>query len=433
MKNDRPRAIIVNSVRSMFQPPFANRICRELDRRLAAAVEICNFQFAIWDWEEGDESLLFYRPFVYHSFMQVKLLDLTHQYLNIRREVRKAIDEVCDSQHFILGPVVERFEKNLAEYCNTKHAIGVSSGTDALLCALMAIDIKAGDEVICPSFTFFATGGSIARLGAKPIFVDIEPDTFNIDPKQIGAKITAKTKPIMPVHLFGQMANMEAINDVAKAKGIAVIEDAAQSIGAKRNGQVCCHSLAGCLSFFPSKNLGGFGDSGAICTDDDEFAAKVKVLRVHGTERQYYHKVIGGNFRIDALQAAVLDVKLKHLNTWHEARRHNAALYDSLFARSKVKTPKIDPTNYSIYNQYVIRVPNREAVREHLLKSGVGCAVYYPLPLHQQECFIKMGAGGEPLPESEKASREVLALPIYPELREEEIKYVAKTVLEAVK
>jgi len=365
--------------------------------------------------------------------MQVKLLDLTHQYLNIRREVRKVIDEVCDSQHFILGPTVERFEKNLAEYCNTKHAIGVSSGTDALICALMAIDIKPGDEVICPSFTFFATGGSIARLGAKPVFVDIEPDTFNIDPKQIPAKITAKTKAIMPVHLFGQMANMEAINDIAKSKGIPVIEDAAQSIGARRNGKVCCHSLGGCLSFFPSKNLGGFGDSGAICTDNDEFAAKVKLLRVHGTERQYYHKVIGGNFRIDALQAAVLDVKLKHLNTWHEARRHNAALYDSLFAKSKVKTPKIDPANYSIYNQYVIRVPNRDAVKEHLLKSGVGCAVYYPLPLHQQECFINMAAGGGSLPESEKASHEVLALPIYPELREEEIKYVAKTVLEAVK
>jgi dTDP-4-amino-4,6-dideoxygalactose transaminase len=364
--------------------------------------------------------------------MQVKLLDLTHQYLNIRREVRKAIDEVCDSQHFILGPVVERFEKDLAEYCNTKHAIAVSSGTDALLCALMAIDIKAGDEVICPSFTFFATGGSIARLGAKPIFVDIEPDTFNIDPRQIAGKITAKTRAIMPVHLFGQMANMEAINDVAKSKGIAVIEDAAQSIGAKRNGQVCCHSLAGCLSFFPSKNLGGFGDSGAICTDNDEFAAKVKVLRVHGTERQYYHKVIGGNFRIDALQAAVLDVKLKHLNAWHEARRHNAALYDSLFAKSKVTTPKIDKHNYSIYNQYVIRVPNRDAVKEHLTQSGVGCAVYYPLPLHQQECFIKLGVGGGSLPESEKASREVLALPIYPELPEAHVRYVAQELLNAL-
>src|SRR6185436_10039465 len=365
--------------------------------------------------------------------MQVKLLDLTHQYLNIRREVRKVIDEVCDSQHFILGPTVERFEKNLAEYCNTKHAIGVSSGTDALLCALMAMDIKAGDEVICPSFTFFATGGSIARLGARPIFVDIDPETFNIDPRQIPAKITAKTRAIMPVHLFGQMANMEAINDIAKGKGIPVIEDAAQSIGAKRNGQVCCHSLAGCLSFFPSKNLGGFGDSGAICTDNDEFAHKVKIMRVHGTERTYYHKVIGGNFRIDALQAAVLDVKLKHLNTWHEARRHNAALYEKLFAGSKVKTPKIEAGNYSIYNQYVIRLPNRDAVKEHLHKAGVGCAVYYPLPLHQQECFINMGAGGASLPESERASREVLALPIYPELREEEIKYVAKTVLAAVK
>src|SRR5436190_36848 len=360
--------------------------------------------------------------------MQVKLLDLTHQYLNLRRDIRKAIDEVCGAQSFILGPTVERFERNLAEYCNTRHAIGVSSGTDALLCALMAIDIRPGDAVICPSFTFFATGGSIARLGAKPIFVDIEPDTFNIDPKQIPSKITAKTKAIMPVHLFGQMANMEAINEIARAKGIPVIEDAAQAIGAKRNGQVCCHSLCGCLSFFPSKNLGGFGDSGAICTDDDEFAAKAKLLRVHGTERQYYHQVVGGNFRIDALQAAVLDVKLKHLNNWHELRRKHAAMYDKLFAKSKVVTPKIDKANWSIYNQYVIRVPNRDAVREHLSKNGVGCAVYYPLPLHQQECFIKMGAGGGSLPESEKASREVLAIPVYPELKEDEIKYVAKTV-----
>lgn len=365
--------------------------------------------------------------------MQVKLLDLTAQYLNIRREIRKAIDDVCDAQSFILGPTVERFEKNLAAYCGTKHTIGMSSGTDALLCVLMAMDLQPGDEVICPSFTFFATAGSISRLGGKPIFVDIDPATFNIDPKLLQARITPRTRAIMPVHLFGQMANMEAINDIAAKHRLPIIEDAAQAIGAKRNGTIACSAgWCGCLSFFPSKNLGGFGDGGALCTNDDTLAAKARVLRVHGTERQYYHRVIGGNFRLDALQAAVLDVKLKYLDSWHEARRHNANLYNSLFAGTKVKTPYIDPSNYSIYNQYVIRVPNRDTVREHLMKASIGCAVYYPLPLHMQECFADLGFKVGDLPESERASHEVLALPIYPELHEEEIRFVAKSVLEAV-
>jgi len=328
---------------------------------------------------------------------------------------------------------VERFEKNLAAYCGAKHAIGVSSGTDALLCALMALGVGSGDEVICPSFTFFATAGSISRLGARPVFVDIDLDTFNIDPAGIKARITDRTKAIMPVHLFGQMADMEAINAVAALNGIPVIEDAAQAIGAKRNGTLACSSgFCGCLSFFPSKNLGGFGDSGAVCTNDDDFAAKVRLLRVHGTERQYYHKVVGGNFRIDALQAAILDVKLTHLNAWHDARRRNAALYNSLFAGSRVKTPTIDTSNYSIYNQYVIRLPNRDALREKLAKAGVGSAVYYPLPLHLQECFADLGMKCGDLPNSERASQEVLALPIYPELREEEIRYVAQQVLAAL-
>lgn len=365
--------------------------------------------------------------------MQVKLLDLTGQYLNLRREIRKAIDDVCDAQAFILGPTVERFEANLAAYCGVKHAIGVSSGTDALLCALMALEIEAGDEVICPSFTFFATAGSIARLGARPVFVDIEAETFNIDAKLIEEKITARTKAIMPVHLFGQLARMEAINAIAAKHGIAVIEDAAQAIGAKRGGKPACSlSLAGCLSFFPSKNLGGFGDSGAICTNDDEFARKCRILRVHGTERQYHHLTVGGNFRIDALQAAVLEVKLKYLDAWHEGRRKNAALYDELFAGSPVKTPKIDAENWSIYNQYVIRVPNRDAVKDVLAKNEVGSAVYYPLPLHLQECFAELGGKAGDLPVSEQASREVLALPVYPELSEEQVRFVAETVLSAV-
>ncbi len=365
--------------------------------------------------------------------MDVKLLDLQSQYLTIRKDIRKAIDDLCDAQAFILGPAVDRFEKNLAAYCDTKHAIGLSSGTDALLCALMALDIKQGDEVICPSFTFFATAGSIARTGATPVFVDIDPKTFNIDPAQVKAKISHRTKAIMPVHLFGQMADMEALHALADPLNIPIIEDAAQAIGAKRNGAKACSSgLCGCLSFFPSKNLGGFGDAGAICTNDDAFAARCRLLRVHGTERQYYHKLVGGNFRIDALQAVVLDVKLQHLESWHEARRANAALYDKLFANSSVTTPFIDAANWSIYNQYVVRVPNRDKVRQHLADKKIGAAVYYPLPLHLQECFAAVGGKPGDLPHSEQACHEVLALPIYPELTEDQIRHVAQSLLEAV-
>ena len=366
--------------------------------------------------------------------MDVKLLDLQAQYLGIRKDIRKAMDDVCDAQAFILGPAVDRFEQNLAAYCDTKHAIGVSSGTDALLCALMALDIKNGDEVICPSFTFFATAGSIARTGATPVFVDIDPNTFNIDPAQVKARITSRTRAIMPVHLFGQMADMEAINALAAAHAIPVLEDAAQAIGAKRNGtKACAAGLAGCLSFFPSKNLGGFGDAGAICTNDDAFAAKCRLLRVHGTERTYYHKLVGGNFRIDALQAVVLDVKLKHLDNWHEARRTNAALYEKLLAGSKITTPRIDSGNWSIYNQYVIRVPDRDRVKQYLADKKVGCAIYYPLPLHLQECFANLGGKAGDLPHSERACHEVLALPVYPELAEDQIRFVAQSLLEAVK
>ena len=344
------------------------------------------------------------------------------------------MDEICDAQAFILGPAVEKFERNLAAYCDTKHAIGMSSGTDALLCALMALDLKPGDEVICPSFTFFATAGSISRAGATPVFADIDPQTFNIDIGSLKSKITPRTKAIMPVHLFGQMADMETIMQIANERRIPVIEDAAQAIGAKRNGKRACSvGLCGALSFFPSKNLGGFGDGGAICTNDDAFANKCKLLRVHGTQRQYYHEMVGGNFRLDSLQAVVLDVKLKHLDAWHDGRRRNGALYDQLFAGSKVKTPVIDPANWGIYNQYCIRVPNRDAVKQHLTDRGVGCAIYYPVPLHLQECFKNLGNKPGDLPHSEQACREVLALPIYPELTEEQIRYVAQEVLAAVK
>src|SRR5512132_4173682 len=257
--------------------------------------------------------------------MNVKLLDLQAQYLPLRNEIRRAIDQVCDEQALILGPAVERFERNLAKYCGTKHAIGVSSGTDALLCSLMAMEIGPGAEGICPAFTFFATAGSIARLGARPVFADIDPATFNIAPEEIKRKLTRNTKAIMPVHLFGQLADMEAINDIAAANGLKVVEDAAQAIGAKRNGTpACAHGFAGCLSFYPTKNLGAFGDGGAICTNDDGFAERCRLLRVHGSgTKTYHHQFIGGMFRLGAIQGAVLDIKLRHLDAWHEGRRRN--------------------------------------------------------------------------------------------------------------
>jgi len=364
--------------------------------------------------------------------MNVKLLDLTAQYLPIRNEIRRAIDEVCDTQALILGPHVEKFEKHLAEYCGTKHAIGVSSGTDALLCAMMALDIGPGDEVICPSFTFFATAGCIARLGATPVFAEIDPRTFNLDPADLPGRITSKTKAILPVHLFGQIANMEAINEIAARHNLPVIEDAAQAIGARRNGKkACAHGLVGCLSFYPTKNLGAFGDAGGICTNDDALADKCRKLRVHGSGHTYYHDYIGGMFRLAAIQAAVLDVKLKYLEGWHEARRRNAAIYNEILAGSNVVTPYIEDGNWSIYNQYVVRVKDRDAVKKKLADAGVGSGIYYPLGLHQQKCFAHFGGKEGDLPVSEQVCKEVLALPIYPELGEDEVRYAAKALRKA--
>jgi dTDP-4-amino-4,6-dideoxygalactose transaminase len=363
--------------------------------------------------------------------MEVKLLDLQAQYLPIRNEIRRAIDQVCDEQALILGPHVEQFEHKLAEYCGTKHAIGVSSGTDALLCSLMAAGIKPGDEVICPAFTFFATAGVISRLCAKPVFCDIEYGSFNIDPASAAKKITPKTRAIIPVHLFGQVAKMEAINDLAAAHKLMVIEDAAQAIGAHRNGKpACSFGLAAGLSFYPTKNLGAFGDAGAICTSDDDFAARCRKLRVHGSGHTYYHEMVGGMFRLAAIQAAVLNVKLKYLNQWHEGRRRNAAMYDKLLAGSKVVTPKIDPGNHSIYNQYVVRVADRERIKAELTKRGIASAIYYPLPLHLQPCFKDLGHKEGDFPQSEQAGREVLALPVYPEMSGEQVRYVAKALVE---
>lgn len=373
--------------------------------------------------------------------MNVPLLDLRQQYAPIREPIRSAIDAVCDSQSLILGKMTEDFEKRLADYCGTKYAVGLSSGTDALLAVFMAMDLKPGDEIICPSFTFFATAGCIHRAGARPVFVDIEPDTFNLDPQRVAEAITPRTRGIVPVHLYGQCADMEAINAIAgdpkHGREIRVIEDAAQAIGATRHGKRACSlSWCGALSFYPTKNLGAFGDAGAVCCDDDELYRLLKLIRIHGSAHTYYHELVGGNFRIDAIQAAVLNVKLDHLEKWHKGRRRNAQIYDELLADSPVVTPHIAPGNTSIYNQYVIRIPrkaaDRDAVKQQLAERGVGSAIYYPLGLHQQQCFAYLGHREGDLPETEKACREVLALPVFPELGEEQVRYVAGQIRDIV-
>jgi dTDP-4-amino-4,6-dideoxygalactose transaminase len=362
--------------------------------------------------------------------MEVPLLDLRQQYAgSLKEEIRSAIDRVCDAQALILGPHVEGFEKNLAAYCGTKHAIGVSSGTDALLASLMALDIKAGDEVIVPAFTFFATAGCVARVGATPVFVDIDPKTFNIDVSQVKAAITEKTKAIIPVDLFGQVADIEAINEIACAHGLYTIEDAAQAIGAKRNGRPACSQAAmGCLSFYPTKNLGAFGDAGAVCTNSDELATKLRKIRVHGSGHTYFHETVGGMFRLAAIQAAVLDVKLKYLDGWHDARRRHAAIYDRVLAGTSVVTPPIAACNQSIYNQYVVRVQNRDAIKAKLAEKKIGSAVYYPLGLHLQDCFKYLAHRPGDFPETERATQEVLALPVYPELTDEQVTFAAETL-----
>ena len=380
--------------------------------------------------------------------MKVPLLDLKAQYAPIREDVRQAMDEVCDAQYFILGPKVEQFETNVAEYCGVKHAIGVSSGTDALLMAMTALNIGAGDAVITSTYTFFATAGCIARLGATPIFVDIDPVSFNIDPEQVRAVLDnppenikgLNIKAIMPVHLYGQMADMDSLLEIAAEFGVSVIEDAAQAIGSEylsKDGACRAGTMGdmGCFSFFPSKNLGGFGDGGMVITNDDELADKLRKSRNHGMAPKYYHQFVGGNFRLDALQAVVLDVKLKYLDDWHAARRRNADCYNTAFAGSSVKTPTAvysdtGITNYHIYNQYIIRVEDRDAVKDRLIANDIGCDIYYPVPMHLQECFKELGYKLGDFPNSEQAANETLALPIYPELTEEMQAYVAGKIIE---
>jgi dTDP-4-amino-4,6-dideoxygalactose transaminase len=353
--------------------------------------------------------------------VSVPLLDLHSQYTAIKGEIDAAMQRVVDSQFFINGPEVSTLEKQVAEYCHTRHCVAMSSGTDALLAALMAIDIRPGDEVITTPYTFFATAGSIARLGAKPVFVDIESGTLNIDTARIEAQITSRTRAILPVHLFGQCAEMDPILDIAKRRGLAVIEDAAQAIGSEYKGRRAgSMGDVGCFSFFPSKNLGAFGDGGAVVTNDDLLAEKLHMVRNHGSKTKYYHKMVGGNFRIDAIQAAVLQVKLRYLDGWSAKRQQHAAYYDAAIARdARLRSTVTPPTvvqSRHIFNQYVIRTANRDQLREHLKHQQVGTEVYYPVPMHLQECFQDLGYHAGDFPESERAANTSLALPVFPEL-----------------
>jgi len=359
---------------------------------------------------------------------QVPLLDLKKQYAQIKEEINQAIQEVLESQSFILGPLVEKFEAEVAAYLGVPYAIGVASGTDALLLSLMALGIKRNDQVIVPAYTFFSTASSISRLGAKPVFLDIDPLTFNLDPQKLedylkkSSRKHARPKAIIPVHLFGQMADMEAIMRLARRFDLYVVEDAAQALGAKSgDGQAGTVGDLGCFSFYPSKNLGGYGDGGMVVTRDRELAAKVRLLRVHGSEQKYYHRQIGICSRLDALQAAVLSVKLKYLNLWNEKRRKNAQIYATLFQEEGlshrfVSLPPVQKGGYHIFNQFVIRARQRDELRQYLNGKGIGTEIYYPIPLHLQECYRSLGYLPGSLPESEKAARETVALPIYPEL-----------------
>jgi dTDP-4-amino-4,6-dideoxygalactose transaminase len=365
--------------------------------------------------------------------MQVPVLELKAQYASLKDEILEQINEVLDAQWVIGGPKVEELENQIAKLSECKFAVGVSSGTDAILNALMSLDIGPGDEVITTPFTFFATAGCIARTGAKPVFVDIDEKTYNIDPTLIEAAITDNTKAILPVHLYGQMADMDQIMRIAGTYGLAVIEDAAQSISSTYNKKPSgAIGTVGCFSFYPSKNLGGIGDGGMIVTNDEKLYNRMKVMRNHGQTGAYEHKYIGGNFRLDAIQAAALLVKLNHLDKWSAARRKNAAYYNKKLADSAITTPFISDECVSIYNQYVIRVPKRQEVFDHLRSNGIGCMVYYPLPLHMQECFAYLGYKEGDFPVTEKAANEVMALPVYPEITNEMQDYVVKSILDFI-
>jgi dTDP-4-amino-4,6-dideoxygalactose transaminase len=375
--------------------------------------------------------------------MGVPLLDLKVQYAGIRERVAAAIDGVLESQQFILGKKVEELESAIAVYCGCRHAVGVSSGTDAILISLMAEGIGPGDEVITTPFSFFATAGCITRVGARPVFVDIEPASFNVDPSKIDAAVTPRTRAIIPVHLFGQAAEMDPIMDIARSRSLVVIEDGAQAIGAEYKGRRAgSMGHYGCFSFFPSKNLGGAGDGGMVTINDAERADKLRILRNHGAMPKYCHSIVGGNFRLDAIQAAVLLVKLEHLDEWTSGRQRNAEIYRRLFREAgvaagrgeagggkSVGVPKELPRRRHIYNQFVIRSERRDDLRAFLSERSIGNEVYYPVPLHLQACYTGLGYGAGDFPASEQAAREVLALPIYPELTQEMIEEVARAVV----
>jgi dTDP-4-amino-4,6-dideoxygalactose transaminase len=366
--------------------------------------------------------------------MNVPLLDLQAQYVSLQDDLRQAVDRVMISQRFVLGDEVRGLENSIAGYCKTKHAVGCASGSDALLLALMALDVKAGDEVITTPFSFFATAACIARLGARPVFVDIDPRTYNIDPSQVADAITARTRVIMPVHLYGQCAPMDPLLDIGKRHGIPVVEDAAQAIGATDNGRPAgSMGSIGCFSFYPTKNLGGAGDGGIATTNDDELAARLRRLRAHGGSNEYEHEEVGINSRLDELQAAVLRVKLPSLDRWSDERASKAALYSKLLSEADLSFPLVTPEvragGRHIFHQYVIRVPgNRDALMEHLKACGIGTKVYYPIPLHLQTCFNYLGYREGQFPETESAAKETFALPAYPELTDEQQVYVVESI-----
>ena len=366
--------------------------------------------------------------------MKVPLLDLKAQYKSIKEDIDSRVAEVFESQYFINGPQVKECETAIADYCNTKFATGVSSGTDALLLSLMVAGIGLGDEVITTDYSFFATAGCVSRTGARPVLVDIDPVTYNINSSKIEEKITSKTKAIIPVHLYGQAADMDPILEIAEKHNLIIIEDGAQAIGAeykgKRAGSI---GHFGCFSFFPSKNLGTVGDGGMVVTNDPELDEKLKIFRNHGSQPKYYHKFIGGNFRLDTLHAAVVLAKLPHLDSWSDARKNNADYYRKLFNESGsigngvINLPE-EVESRHIYNQFIIRVERRDELRDYLVANGIGCEVYYPVPFHKQECFADLGYHTEDFPESSKAADETLALPIYPELSHEQMDYVVETI-----
>lgn len=387
--------------------------------------------------------------------MKVPLLDLKPQYLSLKKEIDEAVQRVIDSQYFIMGPDVAKLEEEICQYLGCKKAIGVSSGTDALLLALMALNIQPGDEVIVPTYSFFATAGVVARLNAIPVFVDCDPVTFNIDPAKIEEKITLRTRAIIPVHLYGQSARMNEIIKIANKNNLFVVEDAAQAIGVQyKNGKfVGTIGDIGCFSFFPSKNLGGFGDGGIVTTNNEALGERMRIQRVHGMDPKYYHKMVGGNFRLDALQAAVLRVKLPHLDSWSARRRENADTYTKYFvdaglateggkiafdSENKVLLPKAvyknsGFKNHHIYNQYIIRVEKRDALIDFLRKKEIGCEIYYPVPFHRQECFSYLKSKDEDYPVANSAANDSIALPIYPELSNEQIKFVVDSIAEFMK